>query len=255
MRSLAYLMYHEVELPGRAVCQSDPGYVRYVIDAADFERQMQWLKDGQWQALSVSEALRRDTTRGVAITFDDGCETDLLVAAPILQSFNFTATFYITYTFLDRDGYLSREQVRTLSDMGFEIGCHSMTHAYLTDLNEDGLHREVVESKLCLERLLGKTIEHFSCPGGRYDLRVARVVKAAGYRSLATSRLHRNSAQTNPYALGRVAVMRGMRIDEFAGLCEGRGLWRMKLRSSLQQGAKHLLGNALYDRARAAVLK
>jgi len=248
-------MYHELGLLGRSLCQSDPGYTRYVLDASNFEAQMKFLKHDGWKALSVGQALKFPAGPSVAITFDDGCETDLLVAAPILLALGFNATFYITCAFLETKGYLSKVQLKELSGLGVEIGSHSMTHAYLTDLDDDALHREIAESKTYLEQLLGKQIEHFSCPGGRYDHRVDENAKAAGYRTVATSRIHSNSAATDPYGLGRVAVMRGTTSDEFAGLCKGRGFWKMNLRNNLQQSAKHLLGNAVYDRARAAILK
>ena len=68
-------------------------------------------------------------------------------AAPILQEFGFGATFYITVGFLGKPGYLSEAQVRNLSSLGFEIGCHSLTHPYLTDLDDSFLHDETVRSK------------------------------------------------------------------------------------------------------------
>ena len=86
------------------------------------------------RGISVEDALCNKKTGKVVITFDDGCETDLTVAAPLLQRANFTATFYITLGFLGRTGYLIPRQVRELSDAGFDIGCHSMTHPYLSDL-------------------------------------------------------------------------------------------------------------------------
>ena len=30
---IVFLMYHELELPGRRLCQSEPGYVRYILAA------------------------------------------------------------------------------------------------------------------------------------------------------------------------------------------------------------------------------
>jgi len=252
---MVFLMYHELELPGRGPSRLDAGYTRYVLTAADFRTQMQSLAAAGWKGLSVSQALVFPKSPAVAITFDDGCETDLLVAVPILQSLNFNATFYITYGFLDTPGYVTREQLRRLSDLGFEIGCHSMTHAYLSDLDDAGLQREIAESKVYLEHVLGRPVNHFSCPGGRFDRRVEEVAKAAGYRSVATSRLHANSRFTNQYALGRIAVMRDIQLREFEALCQGHGFWQMNLRSSLQQGAKHFLGNSLYDRVRSAMLK
>jgi peptidoglycan/xylan/chitin deacetylase (PgdA/CDA1 family) len=252
---MVFLMYHELELPGRSPCQLDPGYTRYVLAAADFREQMQSLRAAGWKGVNVSQALTFPEYPAIAITFDDGCETDLLAAAPILRSLNFNATFYITYGFLGTPGYLTREQLRKVSDLGFEIGCHSMTHPYLSDLDDAGLQREIAESKVYLESVLGKTVNHFSCPGGRFDRRVEEVAKAAGYRTVATSRLYSNSRSTNQYALGRIAVMRKTRLQDFEALCQGHGFWQMNLRRGLQQGAKHLLGNSLYDRVRYAMLR
>src|SRR5690242_20085089 len=100
-------MYHELELAGRSLVQSDPGYTRYVVPEPGFRPQLDWLKRNNWRGLCVSEALRFEPQPGVAITFDDGCETDLLAAAPLLQKYAFRATFYVTSGFLGRSGYLS----------------------------------------------------------------------------------------------------------------------------------------------------
>src|SRR5690349_846715 len=35
-----FLMYHEIELPQRQLCQSDPGYARYVISIDEFKAQI-----------------------------------------------------------------------------------------------------------------------------------------------------------------------------------------------------------------------
>src|SRR5437879_13744194 len=195
-----FLMYHELETPGRPLCQADPGYVRYVLRSSDFCAQMQSLKDKGWQGISVGEALghRPDC---VAITFDDGSETDFICAAPVLCELGFGATFYVTTGFIGKGGYLNRSQLRELRSLGFEIGCHSMTHAYLTDLDERGVHREVAEAKYQLEQLISHSVEHFSCPGGRHNQLVSEVARRAGYRTVATSRTQSNSALSNRYAL------------------------------------------------------
>jgi len=77
------LMYHELELPGRRLCQSEEGYVRYVVSLETFRSQLKVLRDAGLTGISVSQML--DGKRGVAITFDDGCETDVLAAAPLLR--------------------------------------------------------------------------------------------------------------------------------------------------------------------------
>ena len=251
---IVYFMYHELEIPGRPLCRPEAGYVRYVLSAADFRTQMQSLKDASWQGLSVSQALRFPAKPGVTLTFDDGCESDLLVAAPILVEFGFGATFYVTAGWTGTRGFMTSGQLRTLAGLGFEVGCHSKTHPYLPELDDSKLYEEIAGGKIQLEQVLGRPVEHFSCPGGRYDQRVQDVAREAGYRTLATSQAHANSESSDFFALGRVAVMRDTRLKTFRTWCRGHGLWQLALRDGLRGGAKRILGNSFYDRVRASVL-
>jgi peptidoglycan/xylan/chitin deacetylase (PgdA/CDA1 family) len=251
---LVYLMYHEIELPGRPMCQDEPGYVRYVVSLDDFCAQMQALRDSGWHGMSVSDALSGPRYPGVVITFDDGCETDLLTAAPLLRQLGFKGTFYVTVGFLGKRGYLSRTQLRELSDLGVEVGSHSMTHPYLTDLGDEQLVCELARSKSELEQVIGRPIHHFSCPGGRWNERIGAKAKQAGYGSVATSRASANSSRTDPFALGRIAVRRGTSLATFRALSKGHGLGTIRFKDSLRASARNLLGNSLYDRVRARVL-
>lgn len=249
-----FLMYHELETPGRALRQDETGYVRYVVRENDFRAQMAWLKSEGWKGLSVGDAIASFAGKTVAITFDDGCETDLLVAAPILREFDFGATFYITHGWSGQPGYLSHAQLCELSALGFEIGCHSMSHSYLTDLDDAGLRREIVDPKLHLEKVIGKPIEHFSCPGGRFDQRVAQMARETGYCTVATSEIQANTPSTDRFVLGRIAIMRHTLLHEFRQLCNGRGLWRWKLGGQFRGGVRNALGNSVYDRLREVLL-
>jgi peptidoglycan/xylan/chitin deacetylase (PgdA/CDA1 family) len=250
---MVFLMYHELETDGRPLSQDAPGYVRYVVRANDFRAQMHRLKAMGWRGVDVDQALLFHP-RTTAITFDDGCETDLLSAAPVLSELGFGATFYITTSFLGKAGYLTTQQLRELSSRSFQIGSHSMSHAYLSDLDDSGLRREIFESKLQLEQLIGKPVEHFSSPGGRYDRRSIEMARTAGYRTLSTSRSRTNSANADRFALGRIPVMRETTLRDFEALCLGRGLLPLRIRESLRQTAKRALGNTLYDRLRQFVL-
>ncbi len=255
-RGTTYLMYHELELPARRLCQSERGYVRYVLPEAGFREQLSLLKMSGFMGLSVGEALHRSRTNspGVAITFDDGCETDRIAAAPLLREARFNATFYLTAGFLGRPGYLSPSQARELADLGFEIGCHSMTHRFLTDLAPGELRAEIAEAKERLEQVIGRRVEHFSCPGGRWNRRVAEMAQAAGYRSVATSRTGTNSPSTDRFGLARLAVLRGTSLSQFQRFCSGKGLFFRQSEELLLAAMKNALGNSRYERIRALVL-
>src|SRR2546423_1743813 len=115
-RPIVYLMYHELRLPDRSLVRNEPGYTRYAVSAHDFRAHLETLRAAGIQGVRVSQALavNKDQPR-VAITFDDGCETDLLAAAPILRDLGFTATFYVVAGWIGRDGYLNPNQLRELS--------------------------------------------------------------------------------------------------------------------------------------------
>jgi peptidoglycan/xylan/chitin deacetylase (PgdA/CDA1 family) len=248
-----FLMYHELELPGRALCQSEAGYVRYILSAEEFADQMDQMSALGLRGVSLSDALKFSEP-SVGITFDDGCETDLLSAAPILKNHNFGATFFVVSGFVGKPGYLSQLQVRELATLGFEIGCHSMTHPYLPDLDDAGLHHEIADAKTVLEQIIGKSVKHFSCPGGRYDSRAIRVAKDAGFVTVSTSVPSANTARTDRFSLGRVAITRGIKSSKFQQLCRGESLWRLNVQGGIRNGIKRLLGNAVYDRLRSSLL-
>ncbi len=254
MSRIVFLMYHELELAGRKLCRSEPGYVRYILPLETFRSQMAWLKKSGWRGLNVGEALRFPAGPGVCITFDDGCETDLAAAAPVLREFGFNATFYLTAGFLGTPGYLNASQVRDLDAQGFQIGCHSMTHPYLSDLTELELKREVADAKLQIEQIVGHAIEHFSCPGGRYNQRTLQMARQAGFATVANSQFYANSSRTSRFELGRVAMLRDLTIEEFADTCRGRGLWMKRLQHQARRSAQRVLGNRAYDRLRAVLL-
>src|SRR5580658_4168707 len=251
---IVFLMYHELEMAGRKLCQSEPGYVRYILPLELFREQMAWMKKCGWRGVNVTEALRYPPAQNVCITFDDGCETDLIAAAPVLGDFGFNATFYLTAGFLGTPGYLNASQVRDLDAQGFQIGCHSMTHPYLSDLPEPELKREIVDAKLKIEEIVGHTIEHFSCPGGRYDRRTLQIARQAGFITVANSQFHANTPGTNPYQLGRVAMLRDLSIEAFSGICHGHGLWKKRLQHQARRSAQRTLGNRTYDHLRALLL-
>lgn len=249
-----YLMYHEIEVPGRPLCQSEAGYVRYVVTEKDFHEQLTCLQSCGLAGISVSQALAGTSSGAIVLTFDDGCASDLLVVAPALQSYKFAATFYITLSFLGRPDYLVAAQVRALSDAGFEIGCHSKTHPYLDELDASSLRQEIGDAKSELENIIGRPVLHFSCPGGRWSPAVARTARESGYVSVATSRIGANPRDADPFRLSRIAVMRGTSLADYQALCRGQGLWQRQLRDLALGASRRVLNNAFYERIRAAAL-
>jgi peptidoglycan/xylan/chitin deacetylase (PgdA/CDA1 family) len=248
-------MYHELGIPGRETCHAEPGYLRYVVPASAFQQQMEKLASEGWRGQNVTESIDSFTEKTVCITFDDGAETDLISAAPLLSKLGFRATSYITVEYLGKPGYMSHLQVRELHASGFEIGCHSLTHPYLTDIDDDRLHQETEVAKDKLEQIAGVRVDHFSCPGGRWDARVTHAVKQAGYQTMATSRTGINFSSTDSFALTRVAILNGMSSEDVFRISQGKGLAGTRMKERARDAVKRVFGNTVYDSLRGLIVR
>jgi peptidoglycan/xylan/chitin deacetylase (PgdA/CDA1 family) len=252
---IVFLMYHELGQPGRSTCHPEAGYLRYVVPASDFQQHMERLASEGWRGQKVTQCINAFREKTVCITFDDGCETDLTLAAPLLNRLGFGATSYITVEYLGRPGYMSQAQARELHAAGVEIGCHSLTHPYLTDIDDERLREETRTAKDRLEQIAGVRVDHFSCPGGRWDARVIHAVKQAGFRTMATSRTGVNFSSTNPFTLARVAILNGINSDALLRISEGKGLMTTRVKEQARDAIKRILGNAVYDSLRGLIVR
>ena len=70
--------------------------------------------------------------RLVVLTFDDSVASQVTFVAPLLKKLGFGATFFITEGFefaVDKEHYMTWEQIKSLDAQGFEIGNHTRKHA------------------------------------------------------------------------------------------------------------------------------
>ncbi len=249
------LMYHELVVAGRSLCRVEEGYARYCIPETALGAQLAWLQAQGIRGCNISQALELDANApAVGITFDDGCETDLLYAAPRLLDAQLSATFFIVTTWVGQRGYLSLHQLRELRALGFELGAHSRTHAFLPELDGASLWSEIAQCKDEIEQWIGERVEHFSCPGGRWSGEVSAVAREAGYRTVSTSRAGMLTSGADKFCLPRTAILSGMQATEFAGICHGDRQWLREAQTALLSGAKRVMGNSLYENVRRVAL-
>ena len=120
----------------------------------------------------------------VVLTFDDGCKSQATFVGPLLESYGFGATFYITegLGFLDnKEAYMTWEEVLSLHDAGFEIGNHTQHHRNVSTQSKDELTEDLLHiDKRCEEYGISKTTT-FCYPGYNYSDEAVQVVKDYGF--------------------------------------------------------------------------
>jgi peptidoglycan/xylan/chitin deacetylase (PgdA/CDA1 family) len=103
----------------------------------------------------------------VAVTFDDGYQTQYDVARPELLHDHIPATFYIISGQLGPEhAHVTADEVRQLSVDGFNIGSHTVDHPHLTMLASTQVGWEFAQSKATLEAITGLPVTDFAFPYG-----------------------------------------------------------------------------------------
>jgi peptidoglycan/xylan/chitin deacetylase (PgdA/CDA1 family) len=216
--NLPILMYHALwSAADTALPQTSS--IEHAVEACDFRAQLDAIVDGGYRTIKLDDLDRpASEPRSLLITFDDGHESDLMVAAPELARRNLHAIFFIVWTYLGRPGYLSRDQVLELRAQGFEIGSHGVTHERLTKISVAEASNEVLESKRLLEDLLHEPIAGLALPFGHYNHGVLQAAWAAGYRRVMTSdfRLANREQRVMP----RMGPMASTTLKDFRWMLE-----------------------------------
>jgi len=180
-----------------------------------------------FQVKPLSLLLKKLVNRGtfhqeLAITFDDGYQDNHDLAAPILKALNLPATFFITTEYIGKDivpwwdeeegvrhKWMSWDQVRALHRQGFEIGSHTRSHADLGKVREELALKELVDSRIELERQLSAPVTLFAYPYGgigNINERMRELVKAAGYSCCCSCFGGLNKRGTDPFHLRRIPI-------------------------------------------------
>jgi peptidoglycan/xylan/chitin deacetylase (PgdA/CDA1 family) len=240
------LMYHRLA-PARERDEGD-----YAITAGLFDAQMRLLAE-RGRPVTTLEALASGSYAdgSVALTFDDGCDTDATVAAPLLRSLGFPAAFFVNPARVGMPGRASWSELRALVAAGFVVGSHGLDHTLLDDVADAELERQLVESRRRLEDALGSPVETLSLPGGSGGVRALRAARTAGYRIVLGSR-PAPVRGAPPHILPRIPVRSGHDVDGFAAIVEQRPavLLGLGLRYDVTQRARSLLGTRAYGRLR-----
>ena len=146
-----------------------------------------------------------------ALTFDDGFAGTAEHLLPILRIEQAPATVFVVTGWLGLAHpdapwarIVNESEVRELHAHGVEIGSHTVSHPDLATLDRDGAERELRESKLALEQLLGAEVEVAAYPNGSATAETRAACRAAGYR--AACRFRGAGSWADPFDLPRQPV-------------------------------------------------
>lgn len=205
---------------------------RFSVKKEDFVRQIRLLRASGYRFVPLADVhpyINREKPlreKLAVLTFDDGYR-DILAVRDFIKAERLKPTvFVLAEPMLAADGevapgrpFLSIDEIHSLRRDGWEIGCHSATHADFSMLqDEEVLAREIRGAKLKLEQELKTPIRYFAYPKGFHDARLREAVRHAGY-ALGLSMDDRiMPGLVDRYAVPRVGVDLSHAPEDTAGM-------------------------------------
>ncbi|NLG16126.1 MAG: polysaccharide deacetylase family protein [Fibrobacter sp.] len=190
------LLFHSVsDNPGKNMSQ---------YSTANFKNLVDKLKNYSLKTVSLNRYGHSTAEDEILLTFDDGFECIYKNAVPVLENAGFKGSIFCVAGFAGKESdwdvyessrHMSKEQIIEVSNLGYEIGSHTLTHANLPFLSVKDLEKELKESKQILEDITGKPVRSLSFPFGSFNRRVWEKALEAGYTSAS---LYRGNSGTLP---------------------------------------------------------
>lgn len=211
------LMYH-------AVSDTLWGVPELFVSPSQLDKQLQAMLDAGYTPITFEDLDHvAEIQKPVLMTFDDGYDDNYSQLFPLLKKYNVKATIFVIAGKVGMQYYLTREQIREMSDSGLvSIQSHTMTHGNLDEMYENELHKEHRDSLYALARMTGKQPFVLCYPSGR-STGTSREITAQYYEYGLLMGGPCYVTGEAPYRICRIYVPRYLTVDELLSRLRNAG--------------------------------
>lgn len=181
------LCYHQL----RDWAPDDGEYARNLLicPPANFRAQLDALVENGWTTISADDYYNHLTLNAslpdkpILLSFDDSQGSQKTEAFPQLTARGMIATFFAMTVPLNKEGWLSGDDLREMDSAGMTIASHTWDHHRVDEYSGEDWQKQLVEPRETLEEILGKPVEHFAYPYGAWNDAALPEIQKAGYKS------------------------------------------------------------------------
>lgn len=171
------------------------------ISPTDFDGHLRYLRDNDFNVIPLDQMIdglqngMPLPNKSVVITFDDGYSSIYDEAFPLLQSYDYPFTLFVSTEPIDRSqgGYMNWEQIREMSDAGVIIANHMVDHPYMLEAisdESDGarlqrLESDLLEAERRIQTETGQSHRYLAYPYGEYDTDIKSMLGKLDFVGLA----------------------------------------------------------------------
>ncbi|PWT72586.1 MAG: polysaccharide deacetylase [Bacteroidetes bacterium] len=207
-KEIPILCYHQI----RDWRPTDSKTARsYIVPIAAFHDQIKMLADSGYHTI-LPDQLYSYLTKGaplpdkpIMLTFDDTDLDQYTVAWPDMKKYGFKGVFFIMTVSLGRPHYMSKDQVKEISDDGNLIGSHTWDHHNVKQYHGNDWVIQIEKPTSQLEAITGKPVRYFAYPFGLWNREAIPELKKRGF--VAAFQLNEKRDSDDPlFTIRRIIV-------------------------------------------------
>jgi peptidoglycan/xylan/chitin deacetylase (PgdA/CDA1 family) len=196
-REVPVLCYHQI----RNNIASDSKRAHDDIIAPDkFKEHIKMLADSGYHSILPDQLYNylvygtKLPEKPIMITFDDTDEDQFTTGNATLKKYGYKGVYFIMTVSIGRKGrinYMTKEQIKQLSDEGNTIASHTYDHKNFAQFTDADWTTQIDEPTKKLEQITGKKVAYFAYPYGVFKASTLHKLKEHGFKAafiLSTAR-------------------------------------------------------------------
>ncbi|WP_293303753.1 polysaccharide deacetylase family protein [Pedobacter sp. UBA5917] len=164
----------------------------YIVEIQNFKDQMKMLADSGYHTILPDQLYAYLNTgaalpsKPIMLTFDDTDMDQFTIVRPTLEKLGYKAVYFIMTVSIGRKGkfvdYMTKEQIKQLSDEGNIIGSHTYDHKNFKKYAGKDWEEQLDKPTKKLEEITGKKMTEFAYPFGLWNAEGIPELKKRGFR-------------------------------------------------------------------------
>ncbi|SMO49340.1 polysaccharide deacetylase family protein [Solitalea koreensis] len=161
----------------------------YIIPVNTFKEHVKMLADSGYHTVLPDQVYNYLVygdplpSKPVMLTFDDTEANQFVVANQELKKYDFKAVYFIMTVSIGRPNYMTKDQIKQLSDEGNVIGSHTWDHHNVKKYQGQDWVTQVEKPTKTLETITGKTIDYFAYPFGLWNKEAFPELRQRGFKA------------------------------------------------------------------------
>ena len=161
----------------------------YIVPIAEFKSQMKMLADSGYHTILPDQLYdylvygKKLPKKPIMLTFDDTKLDQYTAAIPEMNKYGFKGVFFIMTVSIGKANYMSKAQIKELSDAGHVIGSHTYDHQNVKKYQGDDWLTQIEKPTKTLQEITGKKIKYFAYPFGLWNKEAIPELKKRGFTS------------------------------------------------------------------------